>query len=101
MAETKETPARGACPFCQSKKTKLTSKTAPLADFNGEFWKKSFRVYVSCNCCHARGPIASSKIAYPEDNSLKDGINLNELRDEAKREEKETEIAAILAWNRA
>lgn len=62
MNDKKQTNALPACPFCGKTKVKCVTKNEPLSHYNGQIYVIKYRAYMTCNCCHARGPIASDDV---------------------------------------
>ena len=78
------------CPFCNGK-AKVMYREAEFVGWRGDYTKvKKFYAYVSCNRCHARGPLVRS--------GMIDGLGQYD-RGFAKAMEPYTK-QAVFSWNR-
>ena len=75
----------GACPFCHKTKTKIVEKTdSGVPHYNGTTWTQRYKAYVTCNTCHARGPIVSKALPHPNSAS-NHNVNWDEVHNQKKR----------------
>lgn len=87
----------GACPFCHKTKTKIIEKTdGGVPHYNGTTWTQRYKAYVTCNTCHARGPIVSKALPHPNSAS-----NHNVNWDEVHNQKKDVQAQAVAEWNNA
>jgi len=89
----KDTSNIAECPFCHKTKTKTVSKEDSTPHYNGKMWVKRYKVYVTCNACHARGPLVS--VLLPCIHGNRQHIDWDVVNAEKDRVENE----AITKWN--